>query len=108
MEMDNLWTLRKKGVGLLGNQSGDRKPIAFIEDTAVPPQCLPRYIHNFKALLDEYGLEYAMFGHVDVGCIHVRPALDTKLPKDAAFIRQLSDRVVALVRQYGGVMWGEH
>jgi len=104
----NLWTLRKKGVGLLGNRPGNRKPIAFIEDTAVPPAVLSPYIQDFKALLAAYQLEYAMFGHVDVGCIHVRPALDTKLPQDEVLIRQLSDRVVALVRRYGGVLWGEH
>ena len=104
----NLWELRKKGAGLLGNLSGNRKPIAFIEDTAVHPACLFSYIREFKALLDEYQLDYAMYGHVDVGCLHVRPTLDLKIPEDEAIIRELSDKVVALVRKYGGVMWGEH
>ena len=107
-ESTNLWELRKKGAGLLGNQSGNRKPIAFIEDTAVPPSCLYSYIREFKALLNEYQLDYAMYGHVDVGCVHVRPALDLKGPEDETLIRELSDKVVALVRKYGGVMWGEH
>ncbi|MBF2021283.1 MAG: FAD-binding oxidoreductase [Hydrococcus sp. C42_A2020_068] len=107
-EIANLWELRKKGVGLLGNTKGERKPIAFIEDTAVPPSYLASYIREFKALLDEYQLDYAIYGHVDVGCLHVRPALDTKVPKDEVAIRELSDKVVALVRKYGGVMWGEH
>ena len=107
-EMINLWALRKRGVGLLGNRQGARKPIAFIEDTAVPPACLFRYIREFKALLNEYQLDYAMFGHVDVGCVHVRPALDMKAPDDEGLIRDVSDRVVELVRKYGGVMWGEH
>ncbi len=108
LESQNLWELRQKGVGLLGNRSGNRKPIAFVEDTAVPPAVLYSYIREFKALLDEYHLDYAMYGHVDVGCLHVRPALDLKLPEDETIIRQLSDKVVALVRKYGGVMWGEH
>ena len=103
-----LWELRKKGAGLLGNRPGNRKPIAFIEDTAVPPSCLFSYIREFKALLKEYQLDYAMYGHVDVGCLHVRPALDLKVPEDETLIRELSDKVVALVRKYGGVMWGEH
>ncbi|WP_088240251.1 FAD-binding and (Fe-S)-binding domain-containing protein [Calothrix rhizosoleniae] len=107
-EISRLWELRKKGVGLLGNQSGRRKPIAFIEDTAVPPACLASYIPELKALLTAYQLDYAMYGHVDVGCLHVRPALDMKVPEDEALIRELSDKVVALVRKYGGVMWGEH
>ncbi|MDY6937524.1 MAG: FAD-binding and (Fe-S)-binding domain-containing protein [Cyanobacteriota bacterium] len=108
LEITDLWKLRKKGVGLLGNRPGARKPIAFIEDTAVPPANLAPYIDRFQTLLARYQLDYAMFGHVDVGCIHVRPALDLKVPEDEALIRELSDRVVALVRQYGGVMWGEH
>jgi FAD/FMN-containing dehydrogenase/Fe-S oxidoreductase len=107
-EIANLWELRKKGVGLLGNTKGERKPIAFIEDTAVPPCHLASYIREFKALLAEYQLDYAMYGHVDVGCLHVRPALDLKVAQDEALIRKLSDKVVALVRKYGGVMWGEH
>ena len=107
-EINNLWTLRKKGVGLLGNRPSNRKPIAFIEDTAVPPENLPSYIQEFKQLLDSHQLYYAMYGHVDVGCVHVRPALDTKIPQDEELIRALSDRVAALVRKYGGVMWGEH
>lgn len=36
-DMDNLWELRKKGVGLLGAMKGERKPIPFIEDTTVAP-----------------------------------------------------------------------
>ncbi|WP_041933981.1 D-2-hydroxyglutarate dehydrogenase YdiJ [Gloeothece verrucosa] len=107
-EIQKLWELRKKGVGLLGNQKGNRKPIPFIEDTAVPPSQLMNYVQDLKKLLNEYQLDYGMFGHVDVGCLHIRPALDMKLPDDETLIRKLSDQVVALVRQYGGVMWGEH
>ncbi|MDJ0619177.1 MAG: FAD-binding and (Fe-S)-binding domain-containing protein [Calothrix sp. MO_192.B10] len=107
-EVSRLWELRKKGAGLLGNQPGRRKPIPFIEDTAVPPGCLASYIQELKALLTTYQLDYAMYGHVDVGCLHLRPALDMKVPEDEALIRELSDKVVALVYKYGGVMWGEH
>ena len=107
-EISNLWSLRKKGVGLLGNTKGERKPLPFVEDTAVPPENLADYIREFRTLLESYGLEYAMFGHVDVGCLHVRPALDLKNPEEESWIRELSDKVVELVKKYDGVMWGEH
>ena len=107
-EIKDLWSLRKKGVGLLGNTKGERKPLPFVEDTAVPPENLAGYIREFRKLLESYGLEYAMFGHVDVGCLHVRPALDLKNPDEEAWIRELSDKVVTLVKKYGGVMWSEH
>ncbi len=103
-----LWNLRKKGVGLLGNVSGQRRPVPFVEDTAVPPECLADYISEFRALLDRYGLRYGMFGHVDVGCLHVRPALNMRLPDDERILRKITDEVVSLVKKYGGVLWGEH
>ncbi len=103
-----LWTLRKKGVGLLGNAKGERRPVPFVEDTAVPPERLADYIVEFRALLDKHGLRYGMFGHVDVGCLHVRPALDMKDPGDEKLLREVSDGVVALAKKYGGVLWGEH
>lgn len=103
-----LWDLRKKGVGLLGNAKGKRRPIPFVEDTAVPPENLAAYIREFRALLDGHGLTYGMFGHVDVGCLHVRPALNLRSDADEAVFRQISDAVYALCKKYGGVMWSEH
>lgn len=107
-DISALWSLRKKGVGLLGNAPGERRPVPFVEDTAVPPEKLADYIADFRALLDARGLRYGMFGHVDVGCLHVRPALDLKDPEDEKILADLSDEVVALVKKYGGVLWGEH
>ncbi|MDP6968758.1 MAG: FAD-binding and (Fe-S)-binding domain-containing protein [Gammaproteobacteria bacterium] len=103
-----LWELRKKGVGLLGNVKGQRRPIPFVEDTAVPPEHLADYITEFRALLDGLDIRYGMFGHVDAGCLHVRPALNMRDPDDAKLMHHISDAVEQLVRKYGGVMWGEH
>ena len=107
-ETEALWSLRKKGVGLLGNAPGARQPIAFVEDTVVPPERLRDYIREFRAVLDEAGVCYGMFGHIDVGCLHVRPALDMTDPADERLLRTISDRVVEIVQRYGGVVWGEH
>ena len=102
--VSTVWDLRKKAVGLLGRLGG----VPFIEDTAVPPESLPAYVKAFRALLDGYGLDYAMFGHADVGCLHVRPVLDLRRPEHAALIRPLTDAVAALTIHYGGLLWGEH
>ena len=107
-DISALWTLRKKGVGLLGNAKGERRPVPFVEDTAVPPERLADYIRDFRAILDRHGLRYGMFGHVDVGCLHVRPALNLRDPEDGRLLRQISDEVTRLVKSYGGVLWAEH
>jgi FAD/FMN-containing dehydrogenase/Fe-S oxidoreductase len=107
-EVDRLWAMRKKAVGLLGNTKGDRRPIAFVEDTAVPPEHLADYIAEFRDALDRRGLDYGMFGHVDAGVLHVRPAIDMKAPGAEALIRVVTEDVVALTQRYGGLLWGEH
>jgi len=106
--INKIYAMRKKAVGLLGATKGRRKPIAFAEDTAVPPEKLADYIMDFRALLDSHQLQYGMFGHVDAGVLHVRPALDMCDPHDERLLRQVSDEVAALTRKYGGLMWGEH
>ncbi|MCG9697024.1 FAD-binding and (Fe-S)-binding domain-containing protein [Shewanella sp. Isolate11] len=106
--INTIYAMRKKAVGLLGATKGSRKPIAFAEDTAVPPEKLADYIMEFRALLDSHQLQYGMFGHVDAGVLHVRPALDMCDPNDERLLKTVSDQVAALTLKYGGLMWGEH
>ncbi|MDF2152357.1 FAD-binding and (Fe-S)-binding domain-containing protein [Vibrio sp. CAU 1672] len=103
-----IYNMRKKAVGLLGAAKGKAKPVAFAEDTCVPPQHLADFIAEFRQLLDSKSLEYGMFGHVDAGVLHVRPALDLCDPRQEALMHEVSDEVVKLVAKYGGLMWGEH
>lgn len=106
--IERIYAMRKKAVGLLGNSKGQAKPIPFAEDTCVPPQHLADYIVEFRALLDSHNLTYGMFGHVDAGVLHVRPALDMCDPQQEVLMKQCSDQIVALTAKYGGLLWGEH
>ncbi|GBR15073.1 FAD-binding and (Fe-S)-binding domain-containing protein [Gluconobacter frateurii] len=106
--INQLWTLREKSVGLLGRPDGHKQGVAFVEDTAVPPEALADYVAEFRAILDSHNLSYGMFGHADVGCLHVRPFLDMLSEKDRALIRPISDAVANLTKKHGGLLWGEH
>ena len=113
VEMDpdkilSLWNLRKKAVGLLGQSQNGKRGIAFVEDTAVPPQNLASYVTSFKQLLDDNKLNYGMYGHADAGVLHVRPSLNLLQATDRMLIRKISDQVALLAKQNGGVLWGEH
>lgn len=111
-QIQKVYGMRKRAVGLLGNArvdaKGEKRPIPFVEDTAVPPEHLADFIAEFRAALDARGLEYGMFGHVDAGVLHVRPAIDMKDPAQERLIREVSDEVAELTRKYGGLLWGEH
>jgi len=106
--VNKIWGMRKKAVGLLGNAEGEARPIPFVEDTAVPPENLADFIAEFRQLLDDNKLAYGMFGHVDAGVLHVRPAIDMKDPVQEKLVRVISDKVAALTHKYNGLLWGEH
>ncbi|WP_032092771.1 D-2-hydroxyglutarate dehydrogenase YdiJ [Necropsobacter rosorum] len=106
--IERIYAMRKKAVGLLGNTQGAAKPIPFVEDTCVPPQHLADYIAEFRALLDSHQLQYGMFGHVDAGVLHVRPALDLCDKEQVMLFKNISDQIAALTHKYGGLIWGEH
>ena len=103
-----VYGMRKKAVGLLGAAAGDKKLVPFTEDTVVPPEHLADYIRDFRALLDSMDVPYGMFGHVDTGLMHVRPALDLTQKSERDKLLYISDEVAKLVASYKGQMWGEH
>src|SRR3989442_1323465 len=49
-EQQSIWKLRKAGLGLLLGMKGDKKPIAFVEDTAVHPKHLPEFVPRVRAV----------------------------------------------------------
>jgi FAD/FMN-containing dehydrogenase/Fe-S oxidoreductase len=107
-EISRLWQIRAKSVELISQLPGPRKPVSGIEDTVVPPEKLAHYVRALRKLLDQYHLTYSMYGHIDVGCLHVRPALNLQSETDERRYHELSDATEKLVRQFGGLLWGEH
>ena len=107
-QVEAVYKMRKRAVGLLGNVQGEKRPQPFVEDTAVPPEHLADYIAEFRALLDSEKLEYGMFGHVDAGVLHVRPLMDMKDPASLDVMKRVTNQVVELTHKYHGVLWGEH
>jgi FAD/FMN-containing dehydrogenase/Fe-S oxidoreductase len=103
-----LWSLRNAAVPLLYGMPGDRKPVTFVEDTAVPPARLPEFVARFRELLHRHGTDGAFYGHASVGCLHIRPVLNLKDEADVARMRQITAEVTDLVLEFGGALSGEH
>jgi Fe-S oxidoreductase len=102
------FTLRKAGLGLLGNIVGDRKAVACIEDTAVEVSDLPAYIEEFTAMMKRHGQEAVYYAHAGAGELHLRPILNLKQDGDVRLFREITSEVATLVKRYGGSMSGEH
>ena len=101
-------TLRKAGLGLLGNMIGDKKAVACIEDTAVAIEDLSEYISKFTAIMASYGQKAVYYAHAGAGELHLRPILDLKKEEDVKLFRQITTQVAELVKSYQGSFSGEH
>jgi FAD/FMN-containing dehydrogenase/Fe-S oxidoreductase len=104
----NVWAVREAGVGLLLGMKAARKPIAFVEDTAVPPERVAEYTRRFREIVERHGTRASFYGHASVGLLHTRPILDLKQARDVAEMRQIAEEISDLVREFGGAFSGEH
>ncbi|MGH3638737.1 MAG: FAD-binding and (Fe-S)-binding domain-containing protein, partial [Mycobacterium sp.] len=104
-----LLKVRKSSLGLLMAASeGSKRPLAFIEDTAVPPEVLAQYTARFAQILDEYNMTAGFYGHCSVGCLHIRPFVDLSRPGEIVRMRAVAERIKDLVKEFGGVNSSEH
>ncbi|WP_327582555.1 FAD-binding protein [Nonomuraea sp. NBC_00507] len=101
--------VRKAGLGLLMASSvGSRRPLAFVEDTAVPPERLLPYVEEFARILDAHGLRAGFYGHCSVGCLHIRPFVDLRAPGEIGRMRAVAEEIAELAARHGGVNSSEH
>ncbi|HEY6481069.1 MAG TPA: FAD-linked oxidase C-terminal domain-containing protein, partial [Streptosporangiaceae bacterium] len=108
-EQAALLKVRQAGLGLLmAASSGTRRPLAFVEDTAVEPARLAAYASRFREILDARGLTAGFYGHCSVGCLHIRPFIDLTAPGQTEVMRAVAEEVRELVLEFGGVNSSEH
>lgn len=103
-----IWTLRKAGLGLLGNMPGDEKGVPVIEDTAVDVNDLPGYIDDFHKILEKYNLHAVHYAHAGSGEIHLRPIINLKTVEGNHLFRIIAEEIATLVKKYKGSLSGEH
>ena len=107
-DYDDVWVVRKKGLGLMLGLKGDKKPLPFIEDAGIPSEHLPEYIDRVLQICKKYNTEAAMYAHASVGVIHVRPILDLRQAEDIERLKNITEDTFKLVMEYGGSWSGEH
>ncbi|QKZ11858.1 FAD-binding and (Fe-S)-binding domain-containing protein [Spirosoma sp. KUDC1026] len=103
-----IWTLRKAGLGLLGNLPGDEKAVAVIEDTAVDVRDLPDFIRDFNEILQKNGMSAVHYAHAGSGEIHLRPIINLKTREGHQQYRMIAEEIATLVKKYDGSLSGEH
>ncbi len=103
-----VWKVRKAGLGLIMSKRGDFKPVAFIEDTAVPVEHLADHITQLGNFCESLEVPMVYYAHASGGCMHVRPMINTKVADGLDKMQQISEFTLQLVRKYGGAFSSEH
>lgn len=108
-DQDKIWKARKVGLGILQSSRGDSKPTTFIEDAAVPVEHLADYALGIKEFAREIGVgRIAFYAHASAGCLHIRPMVNLKSKQGLRQMRQLAEKSLGLVLEFGGTTSGEH
>jgi len=104
----NVWKVRKAGLGLLLSERGDMKPVAFVEDAAVPVEHLADYLDDVADVVEQAGTTFAVYAHASAGCLHVRPLINMKSAEGHRQYREIADALSERAVYYSGTITGEH
>lgn len=107
-EQVRIWNIRKVGLGLMDSRPQSARPVAFIEDCAIPVQRLGEFVREVEGILSAHGTEGGIYAHASAGCLHIRPILDLKTGRGVMDLRSISEAVLQLTLQLGGAMSSEH
>ncbi|MDE2776556.1 MAG: FAD-binding and (Fe-S)-binding domain-containing protein [Chloroflexota bacterium] len=107
-QQNDVWTVRKAGLGLMMSERSEAKPVSFIEDGAVPVESLADYISDVERIIHDNDTTYAIYAHASAGCLHIRPLINLKTLKGRDQYRSIADAVARTVKKHQGTITGEH
>ena len=103
-----IWNIRKVGLGILDSRPTSARPIAFIEDCAIPVERLGEFVREVEQILNAHGTFGGIYAHASAGCLHIRPVLDLQQGEAVRNMRNIIEQVFALTMSLGGAMSSEH
>lgn len=107
-EQAKVWAVRKVGLGIIDSRPALARPVAFIEDCAIPVERLGEFVREVERILTAHGAEAAFYAHASAGTLHIRPILNLKSEQGVRALRSVAEQVLALTLRVGGAMSSEH
>ncbi len=103
-----VWKIRESGLGATAHPPNQPVTWEGWEDSAVPPDCVGRYLRDLRALYNKFQYKGTFYGHFGQGCIHTRIDFDLQSAPGIAKYRAFVEAAADLVVSYGGSLSGEH
>ena len=106
--IEDVWAVRKVGLGLAMSARLPVQAAAIIEDAAVPVKHLSAYVADLEAAMEADGVEAVMYAHASAGCLHVRPFLDLRKQPQVDAMERIAIASADLCTKYDGIIASEH
>lgn len=107
-EQARVWNVRKVGLGIFDSRPANARPVAFIEDCAIPVERLAEFVREVENILAAHNTYAAFYAHASAGCLHIRAILDLKRGEGVRSLRSIAEATLALTLRLGGSMSSEH
>lgn len=108
VEMQLYWQLARKTTPTLHRLKGSTRAVPIVEDMAVPPESLGKFLIDMQNVLKKHQVTATLFAHAGHGQLHLRPFLDLANPEHVQVMTALADELYATLWSYGGTISGEH
>ncbi len=103
-----IWNVRKVGLGIFDSRPAETRPVAFIEDCAIPAERLGDFVRGVEQILKQRQTTAAFYAHASAGCLHIRPLLNLHTSAGKNDLRAIAEQTLALTLRLGGAMSSEH
>ena len=107
-DSDMLWQLARRYVPTLYRLRGSSRPAPFVEDIAVPPAALPKFLQRTLETLQRLQVTASIFGHAAHGQLHIRPFVDLTNGEDVRKLHELAEELYGHTWEVAGTISGEH
>lgn len=103
-----LWQLRLQSAKVIGHMTGKRRAVPLEIDAAVPIGVLSKYIDEIYKIFNDFGFQFAIWGHAGDGNFHIRPIIDIHNEEERGELGELANAMYKQVAELGGSASGEH
>jgi FAD/FMN-containing dehydrogenase len=103
-----LWELRHAASPILARLDANLRSMQFIEDCAVPPENLPKFVRELRAIFGQNDVRGVIFGHAGDAHVHANALIDFRWADWRQRVDRILDQTVELTASLGGTLSGEH
>ncbi|HWB01052.1 MAG TPA: FAD-binding oxidoreductase, partial [Pirellulales bacterium] len=107
-EIEFFWLLSRRVTPTLARLKGSTRAVPFVEDMAVPPDVLPKFLVEMQNILKRHQVTATLFGHAGHGQLHLRPFFDLVDPEQVRLMQTVAGELYDAVLAVRGTISGEH